>query len=117
MAFSIDSLPLRVVLRVKMFGTENLLLFVVSGLILNITPGADVLYILGRSSSQGFRGGSIAALGIGAGCIVHVISAAVGLSAIIATSATGFYRCQICRSSISRIYRHNNVSKEQHRCK
>ena len=73
-----------------MFGTENLLLFVVSGLILNITPGADVLYILGRSSSQGFRGGSVAALGIGAGCSVHVISATVGISAIIMASATAF---------------------------
>ena len=73
-----------------MFGTEDLLLFVISGLILNITPGADVLYILGRSSSQGFRGGSIAALGIGAGCIVHVISATVGISAVIAASATAF---------------------------
>lgn len=73
-----------------MLGTENLLLFIVSGLILNITPGADILYILGRSGSQGFRGGSIAALGIGAGCIVHVISATVGISAIIAASATAF---------------------------
>ncbi|WP_321370053.1 LysE family translocator [uncultured Desulfuromusa sp.] len=73
-----------------MLGTENLLLFVVSGLILNITPGADILYILGRSSSQGFRGGSVAALGIGAGCIVHVIAATVGISAIIAASATAF---------------------------
>ncbi len=73
-----------------MLGTENLVLFIVSGLILNITPGADVLYILGRSSTQGFRGGSIAALGIGAGCIVHVVAASVGLSAIIAASATAF---------------------------
>ena len=73
-----------------MLGTENLLLFIVSGLILNITPGADILYVLGRSSSQGFRGGSIAALGIGAGCIVHVISATIGISAIIAASATAF---------------------------
>ncbi|MFT5702404.1 MAG: threonine/homoserine/homoserine lactone efflux protein [Desulforhopalus sp.] len=73
-----------------MFGTENLLLFVVSGLLLNITPGADILYIVGRSSTQGFRGGTIAALGIGAGCIVHVIAATVGISAIITASATAF---------------------------
>jgi threonine/homoserine/homoserine lactone efflux protein len=74
----------------KMFGTENLLLFILSGLLLNITPGADVLYILGRSSTQGFRGGSIAALGVGAGCIVHVVAATIGISAIIAASATAF---------------------------
>ena len=73
-----------------MFGTENLPFFIVSGLLLNITPGADTLYILGRSSTQGFRGGSIAALGIGAGCIVHVISATVGISAVITASATAF---------------------------
>lgn len=73
-----------------MFGTENLLLFVMSGLLLNITPGSDILYILGRSSSQGFRGGAIAALGIGAGCIVHVMAATVGISAVIAASATAF---------------------------
>ena len=73
-----------------MFGTENLFLFIVSGLILNITPGADILYILGRSSSQGLRGGSVAALGIGAGCLVHVISATIGISALIAASAAAF---------------------------
>lgn len=73
-----------------MFGTENLLLFVISGLLLNITPGADILYILGRSSTQGVRGGSIAALGIGAGCLVHILSATVGISALIAASATAF---------------------------
>ncbi len=73
-----------------MFGTENLLLFIVSGLLLNITPGADILYILSRSSTQGVRGGSVAALGIGAGCLVHIIAATVGLSAIIAASATAF---------------------------
>jgi threonine/homoserine/homoserine lactone efflux protein len=73
-----------------MFGTENLLLFVISGLLLNITPGADILYILGRSSTQGVRGGSVAALGIGAGCLVHILSATVGISALIAASATAF---------------------------
>ncbi len=73
-----------------MFGIENLALFIISGLILNITPGADILYILGRSGSQGFRGGGTAALGIGAGCFVHVVSATIGISAIIAASATAF---------------------------
>jgi threonine/homoserine/homoserine lactone efflux protein len=44
-----------------MFGTTDLALFVVSGLLLNITPGPDTLYILGRTASQGWRGGAIAA--------------------------------------------------------
>lgn len=73
-----------------MFGTENLPLFIISGLLLNITPGADILYILGRSGTQGFRGGSIAALGIGAGCLVHIVAATIGISALIAASATAF---------------------------
>lgn len=73
-----------------MFGTQNLMLFVVSGLLLNITPGPDVLYIVGRSAAQGFRAGVWAALGIGIGCFVHIVAAALGLSAILATSAIAF---------------------------
>jgi len=73
-----------------MFGTHDLLLFVVSGLLLNITPGADFAYVLSRSASQGLRGGVWASLGIGAGCMVHIAAAALGLSAILATSATAF---------------------------
>jgi threonine/homoserine/homoserine lactone efflux protein len=69
---------------------NDLALFVVSGLLLNITPGPDTLYILGRSASQGWRGGAIAALGIGAGLVVHTCAAAIGLSALLATSATAF---------------------------
>ena len=71
-------------------GTEDLLLFVVSGLLLNITPGPDVLFIVGRSTAQGVRAGVWAALGIGAGCFVHITAAALGLSAILATSAIAF---------------------------
>jgi threonine/homoserine/homoserine lactone efflux protein len=69
---------------------NDLALFVVSGLLLNITPGPDTLYILGRTASQGWRGGAIAALGIGAGLVVHTCAAAVGLSALLAASATAF---------------------------
>lgn len=73
-----------------MFGTQNLWLFVISGLLLNFTPGPDTLYILGRSSIQGVRGGSVAALGIGTGCLVHIFAATAGLSALIAASAAAF---------------------------
>jgi threonine/homoserine/homoserine lactone efflux protein len=72
------------------FGTHDLWLFVLSGLLLNITPGPDTLYILGRSSTQGWRAGAVAALGIGAGTFVHICAAALGLSAILAASATAF---------------------------
>jgi threonine/homoserine/homoserine lactone efflux protein len=59
-------------------------------LLLNITPGPDTLYIVGRSSTQGWRAGAIAALGIGTGALVHICAAALGLSAILAASATAF---------------------------
>ena len=73
-----------------MLGTIDLPLFVVAGLLLNVTPGPDTLYIVGRSTLQGFRAGATAALGIGAGAIVHTVAAAVGLSAVLAASATAF---------------------------
>ena len=73
-----------------MLGTHDLWLFVLSGLLLNITPGPDTLYIIGRSSTQGWRAGAVAALGIGAGTLVHICAAALGLSAILAASATAF---------------------------
>lgn len=73
-----------------MFGTHDLALFVVSGLLLNITPGPDNLLIIGRSTSQGVQAGLLAALGIACGCFVHVFAAAFGLSAILAASVTAF---------------------------
>lgn len=73
-----------------MFGIHDLALFIVSGLLLNISPGPDSLYIASRAASQGFRAGSAAALGIGLGTFVHILAAAFGLSALLATSATAF---------------------------
>jgi threonine/homoserine/homoserine lactone efflux protein len=73
-----------------MFGIHNLGLFVISGLLLNITPGVDFLYVLGRGASRGFTAGVWAALGIGAGCFVHILAAALGLSAVLASSASAF---------------------------
>lgn len=73
-----------------MFGIHDLPLFVISGLLLNIMPGPDSLLIMTRSATQGWRAGVAASLGIGAGTMVHVLAAAVGLSAILSTSATAF---------------------------
>lgn len=74
----------------RMLGIQDLPLFVVSGLLLNIAPGPDSLLIMTRSATQGWRAGWAAALGIAAGCFVHVAAAAFGLSALLATSATAF---------------------------
>jgi threonine/homoserine/homoserine lactone efflux protein len=73
-----------------MLGIHDLWLFIVSGLLLNITPGPDNAYITGRSLQLGWRGGAVAAIGIGCGCLVHVFAAAVGLSALLAASSTAF---------------------------
>jgi threonine/homoserine/homoserine lactone efflux protein len=73
-----------------MLGIHDLPLFIVAGLLLNITPGADSLFIVARSISQGVRAGVAAALGIGLGCCVHIFAAALGLSAVLAASSVAF---------------------------
>ncbi len=73
-----------------MFGIHDLGLFIVSGLLLNLMPGPDSLLIMSRSATQGGRAGCVAALGIGGGIFVHMFAAALGLSAILSTSATAF---------------------------
>jgi threonine/homoserine/homoserine lactone efflux protein len=74
----------------EMLGINELWLFVVSGLLLNVTPGPDTAYIIGRSIQLGWRGGAAAALGISCGCLVHVLGAGIGLSALLMTSSAAF---------------------------
>ena len=64
--------------------------FVAAGLALNIVPGADMTFIIASAARGGRRDGVIAALGVGAGALVHIIAAVVGLSAILASSQTAF---------------------------
>lgn len=73
-----------------MLGIHEFWLFILSGLLLNITPGPDTAYILGRSIQSGWRGGAAAALGISTGCLVHVFGAAIGLSALLMASSSAF---------------------------
>ena len=73
-----------------MFGTQHYWLFLLSGILLNLTPGQDTLYIVGRSIAQGRKAGLISALGITSGSVIHTLAAAFGLSAILATSAAAF---------------------------
>jgi threonine/homoserine/homoserine lactone efflux protein len=62
---------------------ENLLLFLGAALALNLTPGPDMLYVAARGSSEGRAGGVVSALGIAAGCLVHIAALALGLSALL----------------------------------
>lgn len=73
-----------------MLGVQHLGLFVASGILLNLTPGQDTAYIIGRTIAQGRRAGVLSALGISTGSIVHSLAAAFGLSAVLAASARAF---------------------------
>jgi threonine/homoserine/homoserine lactone efflux protein len=70
--------------------TDNFWVFALAALLLNLTPGNDMLYVAARSASQGVKAGIISSLGIMVGCMVHIVAAVVGLSAIIAQSALAF---------------------------
>lgn len=74
-----------------MFGIHDFGLFIASCLLLNITPGPDTFYILGRGLAQGRAAGIASALGIGTGALVHTLAAACGLSALLAASASAFF--------------------------
>ena len=65
-------------------------LFVVAALVLLLTPGPAVLYIVARSVEQGRLAGLVSALGVHAGTLVHVAAAALGLSALLVSSALAF---------------------------
>jgi threonine/homoserine/homoserine lactone efflux protein len=65
-------------------------LFVVASLVLLLTPGPAVLFIVARSVQQGRTAGLVSVLGIHLGTIVHIVAAAVGLSALILSSALAF---------------------------
>ena len=71
-----------------MQGIDNLWLFVAAGWLLNLTPGPDVLFIVTHAMRDGARAGVIAALGITAGCFVHILAAAAGVSALVAGHLT-----------------------------
>ena len=64
--------------------------FVAAALVLLLTPGPAVLYIVARSVDQGRRAGLVSALGVHAGTLVHVAAAAAGLSMLLMASATLF---------------------------
>jgi threonine/homoserine/homoserine lactone efflux protein len=73
-----------------MFGIHDFGIFLAMGIILNLTPGQDTLYILGRSISQGRSAGIASVLGISSGGVIHTLATALGLSALLAASASAF---------------------------
>jgi threonine/homoserine/homoserine lactone efflux protein len=58
------------------------MIFTAAALLLNISPGPSNFYVMSRSLSAGWRGGAVAAMGLATGSLVHVVAAALGLSAL-----------------------------------
>lgn len=73
-----------------MFGIENYWGFIAAGILLNIIPGSDSMYIITRSISQGQKAGIYSVLGIISGILIHTLLAALGLSVLLANSPTAF---------------------------
>jgi threonine/homoserine/homoserine lactone efflux protein len=73
-----------------MLGIHHYWLFIATAIVLILTPGQDTFFILGRSIASGRPSGIAAALGVSAGTLVHTCAAALGLSALLATSPYAF---------------------------
>lgn len=73
-----------------MLGIHHYWLFIATAIVLIVTPGQDTFFILGRSLASGRPAGIAAALGVSAGTVVHTLAAALGLSALLATSQYAF---------------------------
>ena len=71
-------------------GIHDWPLFIGAGLLLNLTPGADMALVVRSAAAQGARAGAAAALGVGAGCWLHTAAAALGLSALLTGSPAAF---------------------------
>ena len=73
-----------------MLGITNYLVFLTSGILLNITPGADSVFVLSRSASRGRRAGVYSALGIGTGTLIQAALCGLGLAVLLQNSPVAF---------------------------
>ncbi|MBQ0768888.1 MAG: LysE family translocator, partial [Bizionia sp.] len=71
-------------------GIENFMTFIITALFFVMTPGIDTIFVLNKSIGQGKKAGVYSTLGINTGILVHTLFAALGLSLIVAKSATAF---------------------------
>lgn len=76
--------------RISDMDVQNFWVFALTALLLNLTPGNDMIYVASRSTGQGVKAGIVSALGIMGGWFVHMLAAVAGLSAIISQSAMAF---------------------------
>ena len=73
-----------------MFGIDNFMVFLTTGILINLYPGPDSLYIIGRSVTYGRLAGVFAVFGISSGTLFHTFIGSIGLSAILLSSARAF---------------------------
>ena len=88
-----------------MTAIHDLPLFVLAGLLLNVTPGPDMAYIVARWRAGGFRAGAAATFGITAGCVVHTLAAAAGLSVVARDIGDGVRDRQVVRRGVPPLHR------------
>ncbi len=69
---------------------QTTLLFMAAALMLNVTPGLSIMYVMSRSLGQGRTGGLVSALGLGTGSLLHAVAAGLGLSVILAYSPVAY---------------------------
>jgi threonine/homoserine/homoserine lactone efflux protein len=69
---------------------DTLAVFAVASIVLLVVPGPAVIYVVTRGATQGRRAGAVSVLGVGLGNFTHAVAAAIGISALIASSATAF---------------------------
>lgn len=71
-------------------GQAAFLTFLFAALMLNIAPGPDMLFVIGRSVGQGRKAGIVSSLGVFVGCWVHILAAAFGIAALLRSSPMAF---------------------------
>lgn len=76
--------------RILVYGIDNYIVFVLSGILLNLAPGNDTIYILTRSIAQGRKAGVFSVLGISSGGLTHTLLASLGLSVVLGRSIVLF---------------------------
>ena len=85
--------------------SSTLALFMAAVLALNLTPGPDMLFCFATGVNRGRAAGAVAALGIGAGTLVHTAAAALGLAGLLLASPLGLRHRALCRCGLSGLAR------------
>ncbi len=98
-----------------MLGIHHYWLFIATAVVLILTPGQDTFFILGRSLASGRTAGIAAALGITAGSIIHTFAAALGLSALLATSQYAFMAVKYAGAAYLLLHRCARVAESRQR--